>query len=764
MLSIPEEIKDLFRRDNLSPETMRSLRFSFYDDTVNTLYPYDTLFPDTELYPAESGKPWLVIGDGQILYESLELEESLCSDENIRFGACEAAKLSFTVADVEDDLKNKWFTAELIIGSYPLAFGVYQVDDVAIEDDRRFKKVTAYDRMRLFDVDVSMWYEGLTFPMTLREFRMSLEKYIGVVSEQQNLPNDAMVVEKTLDATAVNGKRVLEAICEINGTFGHFDRTGVLKYVTLGYGGVYPDETLFPEDMLYPGETSDPEKVQARYKELDYKEWIVQSVERLEIYDGSGKLAATAGDGENRYIIKNNFLTFQKSAADLLKAAANAFGNISGRTYKPASVTLQALPYVEVGDLLSIEYSQGIAESFAMKRRTQGVQAMMDTFEATGDEYRSDEFSLQDQVDSIENRITNTDESLSRTNGELTALQKDTSDFRAQTAADFSAVNHAVSDEVKRAQDAEKVLNSSITQTADRITLEVQRATDEENGIRSQIRMTADEINLSVTQKVDGVEGALRSEIKMTSTSIISTVEDKERGLKSEIKQTADSIMSTVSDTRSNLQSQITQQAGRISSVVTEQTKQGTKMSQIEQTANKISFLVKSGTNASNFTITDRAIELVAKELNISGYVTFSDLSGSGKTKINGSNITTGTIDAKKVTVKNLSANNITSGTIDCNEISVINLNASNITAGSLDVSRVYAGGRQVLGMGSSGVIVGVSGQNVVVGYGGARVGFFGSGGATRKNVIYPSSSNATLASLQQLIHALRDYGLITSS
>lgn len=759
MLDIPEEIKDLFKRNNISRETQRSLRFSFYDDSVDTLYPYDTLFPDTDLYPAEHGKPWLIIGDSQIVQESLELEESLCSDENIRFGACEAAKISFTVADVEDDIKNKWFTAELIIGGYALAFGVYQVDDVSIEKDKRFKKITAYDRMRLFDIDVITWYNELVFPMTLRDFRKKFEQYIGVTSEQQNLPNDTAMIEKSLDVTTLNGKKVLEAICEINGVFGHFDRTGTLKYVLLGYGGIYPEETLYPENNLYPGETSDPEKISARYKDFDYKEWIVQSVERLEIYDEYGKLAATAGSGENRYIIKNNFLVFKKTGAELLKIASNAFGNINGRTYKPAMVVLPALPYIEVGDLLSIDYKQGVAETFAMHRTTSGIQAMLDTFEATGDEYRSDGFSLQDQVNSLENHVANTDENLYQTKNDLSNLQQDTFSFKKQTAEDFSNVNSALINETKRAQTAEGILGSSITQTADQIKLEVQRASDEENSIRSQIKMTADEINLSVSQKVNGLDGALRSEIKLTKDSIISTVEDKERGLKSEIKQTANSITSTVEDKTSGLQSQITQQAGKITSVVKDLQSTNQNMSKIEQTANKINFLVKSGTSQSNFTMTDKAIELIANELNISGYVTFSDLSGSGKTTINGNNITTGTIDASKVTVKNLSASAITSGTIDAKSISVINLSASNITSGTMDLSRITAGGSTVMRLYSGHLFIGEPYSGIS--FGASTIGFFGRIGARQQSVVYPTTTTGVLGSLQQVITALRSYGLL---
>lgn len=92
------------------------------------------------------------------------------------------------------------------------------------------------------------------------------------------------------------------------------------------------------------------------------------------------------------------------------------------------------------------------------------------------------------------------------------------------------------------------------------------------------------------------------------------------------------------------------------------------------------------------------AITIDAKHLNLNGYVTVTSLE-NGSTTINGSCITTGTIDASKVSVTNLSASNITSGTIsasrisggtlDASEITVSNLSASSITSGTLNASKV---------------------------------------------------------------------------
>ena len=53
--------------------------------------------------------------------------------------------------------------------------------------------------------------------------------------------------------------------------------------------------------------------------------------------------------------------------------------------------------------------------------------------------------------------------------------------------------------------------------------------------------------------------------------------------------------------------------------------------------------------------------------------------------------ITTGTLDASKITVTNLDASAITTGTLDASNITVTNLNAASITAGYLNVDRIQS-------------------------------------------------------------------------
>lgn len=124
MLDIPENIKDLFRSDNRRKETHKKFRLKFYEDSVDSLYPYETLYPDEGLFPSEHETAWLTIENDRIVSESLQITESLSSDQDMVFGSCEGAELQITVADVSQDLSDKEFTLTVEIGDYEMALGM----------------------------------------------------------------------------------------------------------------------------------------------------------------------------------------------------------------------------------------------------------------------------------------------------------------------------------------------------------------------------------------------------------------------------------------------------------------------------------------------------------------------------------------------------------------------------------------------------------------------------------------------------------------
>lgn len=441
MLGIPEEIKDLYRSNNTRDPTVKHIEINFYIDQHEMLYPSETLYPADDLYPSDRGEPWLTISGKKILSGSFKLSESLCSDSDIRFGACEAAELEFTCADIDEVMIGQEFEATIRVSDYKMSLGTYTVKSVERQADRRYRKVTGYDKMIRFDADVVAWYNGFFADKdqqhTLKEFRDSLCAHVGVAQDQADLVNDKMIVDKTLDTNQLNGREVLVAICEINGVFGHFDRTGQLKYIGLKNTGLYPSETLYPADDLYPSEPEGFEEI-TKYRSVEYEDYVVNPIDRLEIRDEEGLIGSTVGAGENCYIIEGNFLIYDKNAADRYLIAENVYDQISGRFYRPHKTVCNGLPYMEVGDGLLISTRDELIESFIFTRTLSGIQALKDEYAATGNEYREEVFGINKEIIQLKGKTAVITKEVDRVAVELKDFEADTSSKFEQTAEQIS--------------------------------------------------------------------------------------------------------------------------------------------------------------------------------------------------------------------------------------------------------------------------------------------------------------------------------------
>ena len=438
MLNIPDNIKDLFRSSNNRSETAKKIKLQFFDENISLLYPDNTLFPSNDLYPIDL-KPFLVVEKQQIVSESFTITESLCDSENIVFGECNASKLEITVADVTLDVINKEFLATVTVGEYEIALGIYRVESFVRQADRRMRKITAYDRMRYFNRDVAQWYHDLTFPISLKKFRGSLCSYIGIEQVLQELPLDDLILAKTIEPSQLLALDVLTAICEINGRFGQIERTGKLKYIGLGISSLFPSNTLFPREDIYPSEIYAAETL-SRYKasETTYEDYLVEGINGLQIRQEEGDVGASVGNGTNAYIIQGNFLVYGKSSAELLQIAYTTYEEIKERVYRPAKIAGPALPWVEVGDGLKCYTSDDVIETYCFKRSIKGIQAMTDTYEATGNESREESFGIGTKIIQIEGKaaiIEKTVEEVSVT----------VSDVKKQTEAQIKVLSDSIS-------------------------------------------------------------------------------------------------------------------------------------------------------------------------------------------------------------------------------------------------------------------------------------------------------------------------------
>ena len=204
------------------------------------------------------------------------------------------------------------------------------------------------------------------------------------------------------------------------------------------------------------------------------------------------------------------------------------------------------------------------------------------------------------------------------------------------------------------------------------------------DGELSQLTQTVSGFDLRIAT----AEGAV-SELSLTVGGFDTRIADAE-GAVSSLSQTVSGF-----DTRiENAEGSVSALSQSITSITTRiETAEG-NISTVTQTADKINWLIASGTSSSNFTMTDRAIKLVADTIDLSGYVTISALGTAGKTTINGSNITTGTIHADRIDTSTLKVKTIysTSGKVSLTEYSSNNMYIGGDGTWNYSYTYIFAG------------------------------------------------------------------------
>lgn len=361
--------------------------------------------------------------------ESFSLEEILNSGREIEFGECNAAKLSFSCGYYDTSIVGKELTAKTTPdGGAAFQFGKYKVVSDEPTADRRWRDIIAYDA--LYDVlkkDVTSWYNTILpdadASVTLAQFRNSFFTMLGITQETITLPNDSMTVTRTVDPTVISGKTVITAICQINGCFGRIGRDGKFQYVFLAVPaeGLFPSETLYPSDNLYPREYGfeNEEKYEnGTYFSCKYMDFLTQTIDKLQICTSKNAVGATVGTGNNVYVIKDNFLVFDKTAAELEIIATNIFSQISGVWYRPCQIEAVGNPCLECGDGIRLKTTDNKdIDTIILKRKIKGIQSLKDLIIADGLKQReNDPNSAQEQIVQIKGNVRKVEADIVETN------------------------------------------------------------------------------------------------------------------------------------------------------------------------------------------------------------------------------------------------------------------------------------------------------------------------------------------------------------
>lgn len=418
-----------------------------------------------------------ILDNSMIYSEEFELEESLCSEDELRFGACEASCVKFRIFSIPNRLVGQKITISEVLGGQadsPMQIGKYKIASAKPTADRDFIDIVAYDSMYdIIHADVAAWYNNqfkantttttdedgnettvVTYSTTtLKKFRDSLFLHFGIDQVDVTLPNDGMVVSKTIEIVpnedgtigeTLSGSTVIEAICELNGCFGHINRDGKFEYVTLQTISkeLFPADYLFPKNDLYPASDNTGVVIYNwQYEATEYEDFDVQPITQVQIIQEDNDIGMTVGTDGNKYVVNSNFLTYSLSDAELETVGTNILSVIEKAKYTPIKANVIGNPCVTVGDIIKIVTNSAILYSYVINRTLKGCQSLTDEFESNGEEYRSvDVNSTSGQIKKLQGRSNVLERSIDETRSTIANVEKGLKSEIKQTAESITSI------------------------------------------------------------------------------------------------------------------------------------------------------------------------------------------------------------------------------------------------------------------------------------------------------------------------------------
>ncbi len=571
------------------------------------------------------------IEPGEIVGNSTKIDEAISDAETIKYGTVQPAALEIQIVEDSEEVSQVeqysqhldgyvkgriwdyaighkitvylWDTSNVFEMRSPYVAEFY-IAGVKGEGTTKFKTITAYDALSLFDKDVSDWYNGLNFNgLTLKAFRESLCTYCGVEFESVTLPNDSMTISRTMSATSISGRDILSACCELNGCWPKMElwadtppgwdisfmgTINKLRWVTLGSTSC---ETFDYSQYDY---TFRPDSTREEYDCKGINAVVVRATED----DVGGHYPPTVQD--NPYIIQGNFLCFGKSTAELTTIAQNIYNQIANKPYRPHKTVITGRPYLEPGDKVTVKFAEGNGgtfDTYILKRTMTGEAALLDTYEAKGQKEHREQYGISQQIQQIQGRTNELTRTVDETVNTITRIEYLTPVLsKTDPSTDWT-------DDEKAAKEGYQWFDGTDLRIWD--------------GAAWKLTIYPD-YNQS-TQPTNAKEGEYwynptTGEIKKlvgdawTADNTVCIPTTWTQTMQTQLKITAEGVQSTV--TKDNIISTINQSA--------------------------------------------ESVSINASKINLTGYVTINSLKAGGTTQIDGGRITTGTVAAARIDVDNL--------------------------------------------------------------------------------------------------------------
>lgn len=263
----------------------------------------------------------IIISDKN-LQGGVTLTRSVNSGDNLLLGSCCAAKIEFNILDFDGGFA-KLTGKEFLYTCDGEQQGYFTVDSVERQNDVALK-VTAYDRMILFDITVDDMITALPDDFTLSELYTTLCGYVGVDLQEQEITNGDFSIKKNFTGSNITGRDMLYWIAEVAASYAFINADGKVE---LGFYNSDNKKTI-DRDRYFTVNLSDFETAQINKLQIHKNENDIGCIVQTD--DSENGIAAI-----NAYTITDNPLFYTDDGTTLEAPAQDILEKIRGFCYVP---------------------------------------------------------------------------------------------------------------------------------------------------------------------------------------------------------------------------------------------------------------------------------------------------------------------------------------------------------------------------------------------------------------------------------------------
>lgn len=395
MLNIPNDLKQKYTGDLLPPDVVLNIAGTTYTNKDFT-----------------SG--------------SLKIKESLCSKDTIDLTSVEASTLKVTIAKETGNVTGL-VGKRVTVKQGALDLGVYTITNAKLSTDYT-TDIECYDDLKKFvDTDISDWWNTqLVFPLTLKDLLIKLCERVGVLTELPNAwTNSDMQVTKTAYFQNLKASELLGYIQEASGTFFRMSRSGKLKAIS-------PNKT--PTEIPFT----------RLFNDATISDTVTPAIEKLAIKSSEKDLGVSSGKADgNTYLILANPLLFGLSTAQMKSISDKLFPAYKWQAYKPCKASYKSLPFLEVGDWVTVTTFKGSVATFPIfSRELSDINLIADAVETKGKKEQKKTVSSAKQIQvlswnvhEMENTLETFKSKIENITTEVGNANKGTKQYYLQTAS-----------------------------------------------------------------------------------------------------------------------------------------------------------------------------------------------------------------------------------------------------------------------------------------------------------------------------------------